>query len=403
MRPGEVRREAGQVVGPLGHIGDHQPRAPPQQSGVLQFLPHEQPQQAGLARAVAPQQGDPVPLLHLEGAGGTYRAAAVAHGHLPPFQQADAGEGLGRQLQGVGVLHISQQGGFLLNGAALPVFQALGALHHLGGLVAYKAPVHLQSGVLAAVLAPLHPVGPALGAPGGLLQPPDLPFQLLVLGLLPPVPGLLLPEPHGEVPLDQLLPRRVQGQNVVHAPVQKGPVMGDQEEPPAQPPEIPGGQRPPRLVQVVGGLVDHGVAVLLKEQGGQPGPGLLPAAEAVKGPLQQLLPQPQLVQLPQELPLVLLRHSVHQHVTGGPLGVPDGLRHIEGPLRPDQGPLPLQTALQQTQQGGLAPSVPTHQAQLPIGVPLEVQAFKDRGVVPVVGEIQVLDQNLRHGHALLCQ
>src|SRR5699024_941575 len=55
----------------------------------------------------------------------------------------------------------------------------------------------------------------------------------------------------------------------------------------------------------------------------------------------------------------------------------------------------------QAQQGGLAPAVAAHQAQLPVGVQLEVQVLKYRGIGPLVGKIQMLYGDLCHRHALL--
>ena len=94
---------------------------------------------------------------------------------------------------------------------------------------------------------------------------------------------------------------------MVHAPVQKRPVVGDKQEAPAAVAEILGKQLPPLLVQVVGGLVQHGPAPLVQKQGGQEHPGLLPSAQGGEGALQHLLIQPQQGQLPDPLPLLCLR------------------------------------------------------------------------------------------------
>ena len=172
--------------------------------------------------------------------------------------------------------------------------------------------------------------------------------------------------------------------------------MGHQQKAPVQPPEVVGHQRPSRAVQVVGRLVDHGVGPLVQKEGGQQGSGLLPAAEGGEGPVQQLLPQPQLGQLPDQPPLLLRRHTLKQQVQRPPGRV----GHRSGPapagLTQRDNPLPLQLPGQQTEQGGLAPAIAAHQPQLPVGVQLEVQPLKDGGVVPVVGKIQILYRNLRH-------
>ena len=89
--------------------------------------------------------------------------------------------GEGVELQLLRLLDVFQQGGFGLYGLLPAGLGGLGALHHLGGLVADVAPVGPQAGVPAALLGGLNPVRPGGGAPGGVLQPADLLFQLRVL------------------------------------------------------------------------------------------------------------------------------------------------------------------------------------------------------------------------------
>ena len=251
------------------------------------------------------------------------------------------------------------------------------------------------------MLGLFHLIRPAGGPLCRLLQPADLPFQLLVPGQLPPVPVLFVPEPAGEGPPHQLRTGVVQGQDVVHTAIQKSPVVGHQQEPPAQITEVFRHQRPARAVQMVGGLVDHRVGLLVQEEPGQKRPGLLPTAEGGERPVQQFLPQPQLGQLPVQPPLLPRWGVLQQDVPRAPALV----RHRPGPqpaapLEGD-GPPALQLPRQQAEEGGLAPAVPAHQAQFPVGVQLEVQPLKHRGVVPVVGEIQVLYGDLRHIASLL--
>ena len=392
LRP--VWQRAGQVVRLLGYVGDEEARGSAQGPGVGELLPQGQAQQAGLARPVAPLQAQPLSRLQGKGDRPATGSAAIGRGQLPPLQQAAPGVGQGEQLQLVGPLHVPEQGGLLPDGLLLPALQPLGPLHQLGGPVAHKAPVHLEAGVLAAVFAALHLVRPGGGAPGGLLQPADLPLQLLVPGQLPPVPGLLLPPPHGEAPPDELRAGAVQSQGMVGAAVQKGPVVGDQEKAPVQPPEVVGHQGPALGVQVVGGLVNHGVGVLPEKEGGQQGPGLLPAAEGGEGPVQDLPLQPHLGQLPVQPPRLLRRRLLQQQRPDRPHGV----GHRPGPAqagdRAGDGPPALRLPRQQLQQGGLAPAVPAHQAQLPAGIQPQVQVLEHGGIVPVIGKREMRNGDL---------
>lgn len=164
----------------------------------------------------------------------------------------------GDQLQTVRPLHILEQRGLFLDGPLLADLQIFCPLHQLCGLVPQVAPVWTQAGILTAVLALLHPVGPEGGPAGRLLQAPDLSPQGLVLCGLPLVPALLFLVPDGKVPLDHLRAGTVQGQRVVGAGVQKGPVVGYQKEAPVQSPEVPGCEVTSGLIQVIGRLVQHG-------------------------------------------------------------------------------------------------------------------------------------------------
>ncbi len=181
---------------------------------------------------------------------------------------------------------------------------------------------------------------------------------------------------------------------MVGAGVQKGPVVGHQKEAPVQPPEVPGCEVTSGLIQVVGRLVQHGVAVLLAEQPGQLGPCLLSAAERGERPLQNLLRQPQAVQLPQEHPFLLPRDPLHKDLPGRPLRLIHRARKIDGAVRTGEGPAAGQAPLQQTEQGRLAPAVAAHQPQLPPGVQLKVQVLKDGDVVPLIGKGKILNGDL---------
>ena len=177
--------------------------------------------------------------------------------------------------------------------------------------------------------------------------------------------------------------------------------MGHQQKAPVQPAQIVRNQLPPRFVQVVGWLVNHGVGPLVQKEGGQQGPGLLPAAEGGEGAVQQFLLQPQLGQLPAQPPLLLGGHSLQKNVHSSAPGIVYRPGPAQAGLAEGYVPPALQFPRQQAEQGGFPPAVPAHKSQLPVGVQLEVQALKNRGVVPLVGEMQILYRNLRHAYSLL--
>ena len=78
------------------------------------------------------------------------------------------------------------------------------------------------------------------------------------------------------------------------------------------------------------------------------------------------------------------------------------IRHLEGEIiggcGTEKGGAAIWGQLpgQKPEQGGFPPAIAPHQPQLPVGVQLEVQPFKDGDVVPVVGKMQVLNGDLRH-------
>ena len=159
------------------------------------------------------------------------------------------------------------------NGAALPTVDnliVLAALLHAPGLLTDEGPsahgvgLALGLGGVCADLGALHPVGPGAGLPGCLLQPPDLLFQLGVLGQLVGVPALLVLVPGGEIAPLELDAAGVDGEDVVHAAVQKRAVVGYQQKAPFAP-EIAADQLPACPVQMVGGLVDQQEVVLVRE------------------------------------------------------------------------------------------------------------------------------------------
>ena len=182
---------------------------------------------------------------------------------------------------------------------------------------------------------------------------------------------------------------------MVDAPVQKGPVVGDQEKAPL-PGQVVPHQGPSGGVQVVGGLVNEEEAVVPEEEEGQEEPGPLPVGEGGKGPVQHPLLQAQQPQLLHQPPLLQLRaqglrHRPSLRLRVGHLKgkVVKGLRGGDGAGIP---PLPQE----QPQQGGLAPAVAADEPQPPVGVQLEGEVLKDRLKAALIGEAQVGDLDQSH-------
>ena len=211
------------------------------------------------------------------------------------------------QLQCIAALDVLQQRGLLLDGVLLPPFQIFSPLLHTPGLLGDEvAATHgvgepLDLGGVFSDLRVLHPVGPVAGLPRRLLQPSDLLFEPLILrqlkGVLPP----LVLVPRGKISLLHLDAAAVDGQDVIHTAVQKGTVVGHQQEA-LFAAEIAAHQRPPHLIQMVGGLVDEKKAVFPGKEHGQQELGLLAAGQRGKGTVQCVLRYLQRRQLPQEPP-----------------------------------------------------------------------------------------------------
>lgn len=189
--------------------------------------------------------------------------------------------------------------------------------HHLGRLVVDKAPVWAQAGISGAVFDFLYHVRPNGSLISGLFQAADIPFKLLVFGLLSPAPVFFIPKPGRKSPTHQLRPGLVQSQDVaVYTAVQKGSVVGYQEKAAIQLPKVVGHQRSAWAIQMVGGLVEHRVRPLVKKEDCQQGPSLFAAAESGKGTIQPLLPHVQLGQLSDQPPLLPRRYIFQQDIQG---------------------------------------------------------------------------------------
>ena len=304
---GVVPQQAPQTGGVLRHVGDDQPAGCLQGAGIGDILPAQQLENTGLAAAVCPAQRHAVALRHGEGYAAAHDPAAVVDGHLPQHCQPLGVMGQRMQLQSIAAFDVLQQRGLLLDGVLLPPFQIFPPLLHPPGLLGNEgASAHgvggaLDLGGVFPDLRPLHPVGPVAGLPRRLLQPPDLLFEPLILrqlkGVLPP----LVLVPRGKIPLLHLDAAAVDGQDVIYAAVQKGAVVGHQQEA-LFAAEIAAHQRPPQLIQMVGGLVDEEKAVFPGKEHGQQELGLLAAGQRGKGTVQCVLRHLQRRQLPQEPP-----------------------------------------------------------------------------------------------------
>ena len=293
------------------------------------------------------------------------------------------------------------------NGAALPTVDnliVLAALLHAPGLLTDEGPsahgvgLALGLGGVCADLGALHPVGPGAGLPGCLLQPPDLLFQLGVLGQLVGVPALLVLVPGGEIAPLELDAAGVDGEDVVHAAVQKRAVVGHQQKAPFAP-EIAADQLPACPVQMVGGLVDQQEAVVPGKEHGQQNSGPLPAGERGKRAVQCLLRDLQRRKLPQKAPLGHLRADGRQQLQGALLRV----RHrvgkvVEAHAGADGSPVGVHS-LQKPEQGGFSPAVAAGGIQPPVGVDLEADVFKNVVAAALVAEGQVGYLNQGHGYA----
>ena len=121
-------------------------------------------------------------------------------------------------------LDIVQKPCLFLGRVQPPCLDRLGALHHLGGFVADVAAVGAQAGV-AHMLLGLGFVRPAGGAPGRLVQPPDIRAQAVVLGLLKSVLTFFICKPGREIAFLQGYIRFIDRQNMIHTAVEKRSVV----------------------------------------------------------------------------------------------------------------------------------------------------------------------------------
>ena len=155
--------------------------------------------------------------------------------------------------------------------------------------------------VVRAPLGFFDAVGPARRLRGRGFQAADVLLQLFVAAVL----KLVLPRavfgPGGKIPLLNLYAGTVDGQDMVHAAVQKRPVVRNEDKP-LFPVQVPAQNRARLHVQVVGRLVDQQKISLPRKQGAEQNLCLLAAAERIEGPVQDFVVRLQHGQLPLDAP-----------------------------------------------------------------------------------------------------
>lgn len=146
-----------------------------------------------------------------------------------------------------------------------PGFDGFGPLHHFGGLVADESP----SGRSPALRVPFlvfstasdHPAVRRAACSNRLISF----FSCSFSGQFPLVLAVLVLLPGGVVPPLHFNIRPVDGQHMVHTPIQESPVVGDQDKP-LLPRQVLPHLLPGEGVQVVGGFIDQKESVLFKKR-----------------------------------------------------------------------------------------------------------------------------------------
>ena len=172
----------------------------------------------------------------------------------------------------------------MLDRPLLPLFDGLGTLHHLGGLMPDISSVRFQPRIERPEFGLLHGIRPARRAALRLLQAADLPLQFVVL---PPLPLLLLREVlqiGRTVPAAHLDPRAVERKHMVDAAVQKAAVVRDDDKPPLFV-EIGRDLFARPKVEMVGRLVNEQKLLPAAEECREQHLGLLAVGERFKRPL----------------------------------------------------------------------------------------------------------------------
>ena len=209
--------------------------------------------------------------------------------------------------------------------------------------------------------------------------------------------SVLFPLPGGIVaPAERhLFP--AQRQHVVHAPVQKIPVVADQQKAVLLL-QIPAHTGAAFRVQMICGLIDEAISLFLHKQRGQHALDLLPAGQCGKRAGQRLPAQTQAVRLAGTAPFRRIRCKGAQQLPRGQGRVRHRKREQHAGRTPAHGSAVRQPAGQQPQQRSFAPAVAPGQSQPPPGVYGKAHIFKQR-IAAVIGKREMFYGNLRHTSA----
>ena len=181
---------------------------------------------------------------------------------------------------------------------------------------------------------------------------------------------------------------------MVHTPIQKCPVMGNQDKSFLFH-QIITDQLPPLCIQVVGGLVNEQKAVFPQKQGRQQYLGPLPITQGGEGAVQHILRQLQKGEFPQQSPG--LQHGIHplQHIYRQILRI---LHRIGEILKFHTGvntPLIGKFPHQQTQKRRFPAAVAPNKSKAPVGIHLKADILKNRPHASLIGKAQIRNRNQR--------
>ena len=146
----------------------------------------------------------------------------------------------------------------------------------------------LESGIECSVFAALHPIRPFRSPPGGIFQTADVLFQPLIfrnfgviLHLFDSIPGRKISLLHFDIFL-------IDRQNVVDTPVEKSPVVRDEDKALFLF-QIRGQKPAPFLIQMIRRLVDEQKEIFSKKQRRQQNLRLFSERKLGKWPIKRLL------------------------------------------------------------------------------------------------------------------
>ena len=225
--------------------------------------------------------------------------------------------------------------------------------------------------------------------PGADLEAADIAAQALVLVAL-----VLLAQRHralegGEIALLHADAGAVEGQDMIHAAVEKRAVVADEQKAVLRG-QIIADLLAPQKVQVIGRFVDEQVVLVAAEQRRQLELRLLAPAERVKRAAQRVLRHRQEPQLAPQPPLGRAARERERHAQRGQRLVGNG----EGEIGEAGGRVHRavvgQLAHQQAQQRGLPAPVAPHKPQPPARVHLKRQVGKNVVPAALVGKGEML-------------